>query len=281
MSFLHDDLIERVKRISGVPSGIDDRDFRNYINQEMVNVTVPLIQTTDISYLSKYVDVAITSEGYRIPRRSIGATIHEVAKVEGGNYTKLCQVERTGHEGRLGGYYLERNKVFFVNVTGTVRIWYTDSPSKLVSTDRCALITSLSSSPVGINVSGVPANITASIDLDVVQGVPSFDVLAQNVQSTIIVGNSIRFAAQPSSEAAAGDYVCPAGEAPLLTIPEAAQDFALHGAALRLMRLQQLPGINEVKEEYLMLRQNLISLLGGRVKKDHAYLRVSDDFFVR
>lgn len=278
MDYTSTALIHRVKRISGNAPGLSTSDYLEYINSEVRSVFVPLMMSLDKTFFQESVDVTISSSGTLIPSRAIGSTVLDVAWVDSGDTSELPYVERLGPSSRSPGWYLKRNRVMYVNVTGTARISYNVMPSELVEVSRCGVVSV--SGTTYYTVTSVPSVIVTGSVCDVVQGKPQFDALAKDKTVSNVAGTNIYFSALPSSDVVAGDYVCLAGESPVLQVPEVAHDLIVHGAALRIATANAHPSVQVIAQRYGEIRQMVVKAMGGRTKGSPRIIKPCDDFFV-
>jgi len=180
---------------------------------------------------------------YRIPWRASGASLHSVSFVDSNGDEWPCSrvpledagayVEGAGYhwEGQYG-YAIEGD---FVRVlptpttsSGTLKLRYVRRPSRMVLASAAMLITA---APTATYLGSKPATILTTTPVDIVQAKPNFDIFAPSRTPTSVVANtSVTFAANPSSEAAIGDYIALAGETPIIQLP-----VELHPVLLALM----------------------------------------------
>lgn len=185
-------------------------------------------------------DQAITADQarYRIPSRALEAGTYDVLIVDSdGEESSSVYVDsseawrssaETGGAGTVYRHTIEGDEIVLLptpaTTYGQLRVKYRRAPSRLVPVASCALISSSAGTTIS-SADSVPSGWGSSETLDVVEGTPSGDSIADDVAGTSIGGASITVAAGVPSEAAAGDYVCLAGETCVPSIPAAAEGY--------------------------------------------------------
>lgn len=237
MPYTADDLIDEVRLEANLPPAAEDD---NLTDAEILRMADKLIQRRWIPFVhsaqgyyrvtSKTVEVS--SEGVRVPKRAVGATLDEI-KVSDSNGNDLYNIpeitiekrgsyESSYHYDRLS-YSFEGDIIKFQpsdTSISHVKLYYQWRPGKLVETSssRVMEITSIS----GAELSGTPnTNWDANTLFDVVQAVPNYDLLLDETAPT---GDpnataSVIFSSEVSG-VAVGDYVVEHGYTPVIHLPE-------------------------------------------------------------
>lgn len=171
---------------------------------------------------------------YRIPSRASGASLHSVSYVDGSGVE--WPMERIGldvasryvqgagyHWTSQYAYAIEGDLVRVLPTpttsTGSLKLRYAKRPSRMVPVASAMLITGISGTP-SVYTGVSPATFSTSTPLDIVQAQSNFDVFAASqTPSAVSTGVSVTFTTNPTTEAAAGDYVALANETPVIPLP--------------------------------------------------------------
>lgn len=221
----------------------------------------PLMRAVREDYAVKVLDYTVSAgtAEYRIPERASYGALRDVTYIDSNdNETSLPRFDgsdRTGIvrsttlQGFPQAYVLEGDKVVLLpipNETATLRMRYYLRPSRLVSVASCGVIdASATSAAYTVDVATVPSGFPATSGqayFDIVQGRPNFDALVIQKGGTRSSSPSDRFSFDLAdipeatrTEIASDltllrtDYLCLAGETPVIPLP-----VELHEAVNRL-----------------------------------------------
>ena len=268
MDYLASELVSRVKEESYFPPGITDARILSWLNREYYSTIVPLIRNAKQEHLVRSVDVAASTNGNLIPSRAMGGVLREISIVSGNSERNCPRIEIDDIPDNYGfGFYVKGNRIFFLNnnANQSARLYFYLDPSEIVLESECALISSISADRLTYTCSSVPATWAANDDIDIVQGKPQFDLLAYDVNVSAISGSNVVFAADPSADAVAGDYIALARKTPIPNIPYPAFDALIQGAAFRILKAKGDPRLEPVKMEYEEAKGRIKDLISPRV----------------
>lgn len=226
-------LLASVKRRGMLPAtaeALSDDDFLEFANDELQTYIVPLLLSTREEYLVTYADTTTVANqaNYDLPTRAIGGKLRSVLLSDGsGAFYDVPRIEpeRVDDYSLTGApvsYYLRGNEVILVptpTAALTLRLGYFRRPNRLVTAAECAVVATASATDVTTSAA-VPATFVADAELDFVKATPGFDGLQEDVAITLVsTSTAFRIDENASSDIAAGDYVCLAGESPIPQIP--------------------------------------------------------------
>lgn len=207
---------------SGFPTDnyFTDPEMLTIINDEMRLVINPLVMKLQEEYFLQDKDYTISSGGsYRLPKRTLGNKIRDVKLFDNGEYVNLQRLfEEDRYKGQQG-YYLNRNSLTLSSdlTSGTLRVTYFLTPSRIVLPSSCAQIASIDSA-TQVTVSALPSSFSLTTAVDLVQSDGQYDLLEIDKTITGIAGTTVTFADLPT-DLAVGDYICLAGQSPVPVIP--------------------------------------------------------------
>lgn len=225
---------DRAQSPAGTPSGWTDADLVRRAAAEVAMFVVPEVVARKEEHLRTFTDTTMTvSDGtYDLPTRAVLNGLREVGVVDtAGAYRQLLPlVKRDGlkltDEGTPTHYYLEGvtlNLYPEPSVAETLRMHYIRRPNGLVAyttgtSGNVGVISSIASNVVTLTTSR-PTAWTTSTPLDCISQYPPFKSLGDDKTPTAVGGSTVTFAAGVTSNLAAGDFICLAGEAPVIQLP--------------------------------------------------------------
>lgn len=286
MSITTTELINSIKLKGSFPTANDlfsNADYLSILNDEMLNVIVPIIGRVNEEYFLTYKNhnVLANQEAYRIPKRAIASTLRDIQQISSNGSVsslgRLFEEERTSLTSGPSGYYIKSNQVLLSPIpkstSGNIlRLAYTRRPSRLVLPSTCSQITSINGNVV--EVASVPSTMSNGTLIDFVQADGPNDVLDLDVAITGISGTTFNFDSVPT-ELSVGDYICLAGESPVPGIPEEMIP-TLVQAALCVCLTSKKDKSSELEIQKLQqMKEALIQLMEPRVKSSDVVVKSS------
>lgn len=115
------------------------------------------------------------------------------------------------------------------------RLVYPRRPNQLILPASAGLVTGSLATTVTITVNFSTLNITTSTPVDVIQGNAPWDSLSDSATPSNILNNAILFtSAEFPTGVATGDYICLAGQSPVLQMPAEAFYVLAHRVAMKM-----------------------------------------------
>lgn len=240
MAYTTDDAVEAVRVGAKLPDAHADLTsavILGFGDEERASVIDPWrrkILGAEYDITSASQSLVSGTATYRIPSRAAGASLHSVSYVDGaGDEWPMNRIplEDSGAFVHGAGYHWEAPYAYaiegdFVRVlptpaasSGSLKLRYPKRPSRMVSIEDAMVITSISGSP-SVYAGPKPSTIQTTTLVDIIQSAPNFAIFAADqTPSAVSANTSVTFATNPSTEAAAGDYVALAGETPVIQLP--------------------------------------------------------------
>lgn len=262
------ELLAEIRRRAAAPvssssaPGWQDADLLAYANGVIPGI-VDKLRRVRSNYFTTQKDVTFTSgtASYRIPTRAQHGIIALVQRLDTTgqlwHLQKWTERDLSGRNptttGKPTNYLWRGNSIVLWpvpdNSSETLRFTYHRRVSKLVSASTVGVVTGSVGNSVTISVNYSTLSMTTSTPLDVVQGKPPFDSLADDKTPTQITNNSALFSASDyPTGVAVGDYVCLAGESPVVQMPVQAFYVVAQAVACQLLSedAAALPGANRL-----------------------------------
>lgn len=286
-----DDLIRSLKRRALIPtdqSTFSNEDFLEILNEEMDTGILPYLLEQHEEHLVNYVDLPADQEApfeYIIPYRAIGNKLRDISLVDtSGNF---YEVSRSSLEeisdyssfttlNNHGVFYLENNKVVFMNVNANpsskIRMYFYLRPSTLVLEKDAGRITSIATGATEtvLTLANFPSDFANNPLFDIVGSkspnkLKSFDITAsivnQNTKSVTISNDLL------PDDLVVGDYVCEAEESPFPQIPtELHPILAQRGAVYCLESLGDTEGLGNAARKLQSMEKGVTNLIENRVE---------------
>lgn len=234
MPYTTDDLIAGIKRRGAIPSSqatFLPADFLAMADNEIRTNLLPTILKARESYYSFDVVSAIdpTNAVYPVPTRAVGVKLQNVFVEDSqSNRCELNLIEEgevinpaVPQSGNPSFYFKGNNIILvppnpsaFASLVQTIFI----RPSQLVQTTACSQVTAINTGTNTLTFSAVPSTFLTTTKLDLIQGVPHYDLLAIDQFPTTVTSTTLIFASLPA-RLAVGDWVSLAQTAPVVQIP--------------------------------------------------------------
>lgn len=276
--------IASVKRRASVPTNQNlflDSDFVKILSDGLIDTVLPMIMSVREDYFLTYQDTLVGAgvSSLNIPVRAVGGKLKDVVFVDPstGNATedlpRLSYADISLYQPadyiKMRGFYVEGDKVKFfppdIAEGKTVRLYYFRRPSRLVEVSATGKVVAINTTTKEVQLNNVPTTWTTSTELDVIEGVPPFKSLADDVNVTLIAGFVLTFLTLPTG-LAVGDYIAEAMESPIPQIPFEAFGYLDQLGAVKV--IEAVGTTEEVQKHAAMaqaLEKKLFTMLTPRV----------------
>jgi hypothetical protein len=272
-------LIASIKRKASIPENqnlFNAEDFVQILNGELRNYIVPILLRVREEYFVTYSDQSIVAgtTSYEIPNQAIGKKLRAVYMVDDSG--ELVELPRLNPEDvaidrqvyRPYGYYVQGDNIILYpspTSSGTLRMFFHRRPNQLVETDYAAKISSVSGSVV--TCESIPTAWTTNSYLDCIDKNPSFKVLAESVQPTVISGYDITLPLATAALLETGDWISEEGESPIPQVPVEMFDLLEQAAIVKCLEAMgdQTGGFQAAVMKMQQLEANIIDMISPRV----------------
>lgn len=289
-----DDLLTEVREEAMLPDAdgrLDSAGILRLASKRMSTAIADLlVSLRQERWVTTQSDTTITSGGasYRVPPRALATGVADVLIVDGSDVYDAPEIsaeERWRYtDGARGawrspfGYAWEGDKIVLLPTPQTsgysLRIRYPRQPARLVPTDECVQVKSVTSTTFDANTT-VPSTWGPSEILDFVRGRMGADVLATDVTTTYSAPNFTP--ATMPSELAAGDYACLAGETCVPAIPESVWPVLVAETSLACLRAVGDPeGIADAERNVIEATTRARRILAPRNRGERKMLVARD-----
>jgi hypothetical protein len=219
-------------------------------------------------------DVAFTAgqAQVRVPSRCVGSALRSIWILDSSDEPQpLNRIEPERQHlypgrGSPVGYVLRGNTIQLLpapDAAGTLRLGYLQRLSTVVAEDACGLITAINTLTREVTLSALPSTFTVAETYDLVQGEPPFSALAID-QTVTIAGSVLTFSSVPD-DLAVGDYVCLAGETPIVQLPLECHALLAQRVTVKVLEAQGGPRYDAAKASLDEMKADVLRLLSPRV----------------
>lgn len=268
-----EDLIKELKLLSGFPDDnyFSDEELLSILDRELQITVVPLLMSLQEEYFLYDKDVTITQGSYRIPSRSILNKLRDVKVINGDSVQSLDRLFEEDRPYKRQGYYITNNKVELTdNFSGTLRMSYFLTPSKLILSEQAAEIINITSNQV--EVAGLPDTFSLNKKVDFVRTETPTDLLALDQTITNISGTTLTFDSLPQ-ELQVGDMVCLSGESPIPHIPTTLYPVLVQAALVTALSSKKDKQATQEFEKLELLKKTMVNTLAPRVESPDIKIR--------
>lgn len=284
-------LIQTQGTIPTSPTLLSATTIIGFLDNEMRGNVFPLVKSVKEEYWVVSVNYPIlsTQSAFQIPYRATGATLRMVSMVDNnGNILKLTRYEPEDTQFPLIpygspyfplGYYLQDNAVVLYPPVATnytsysLQMQYERRPSNLISRSSCGQVTSFNKIASTITLNFVPTAWTTSTTIDVLNNLPPFNTIADDVVITNIAGLTLTVSVPAAysttfwTNIAANYWVAPSMQTPIAQIPYDAFPYLAQLGLKRCMQaLGDVQGIKDAEDTLKVIKGDLTSLLTPRVE---------------
>lgn len=230
-------------------------------------------------YVTKYTTPIVADQSdYRLPSRIQAGSVRDVTLVDsnGAEYDLpellLEQARTLGSVSgdQVRGHFIEGDRVVLrptpTTADLTLCIRYRRQPSVLIETSSVNAVEIISGTSTGI-IAEQPlvSPFNATIEVDVVQANPPFDVLVTGSGSPS--GSVMTISGTPdlTNEVTRGDWLCVAGETPVPQMPPVLQDLLAWGVAKEAaVELGLTQMANDYERKYRMATERVFDQINDR-----------------
>lgn len=272
-----DTLISNIKLKMGFPDDnyFTDAELLTILNDEVKTVILPLVMKLHEDFLLVNKTYTVTEgETYRLPRRAVGNKVRDVKLLDNGAYTDLNRLFEEDRSADLPGYYITRNTIELSShyTSGTLVVTYFVAISDLILEASAAEISSIDST-TQVTVAALPSSITTSTAVDFVQYTSPYDILALDQTITNIASTTLTFTSLPD-DLSVGDYICLAGQSPVLLVPEELHPLLVQAAIVTCLLSKKDSAAAKVAKERLdEMVDDMIDMLDSRSESNDIKLR--------
>lgn len=275
-------LLAAIRRTAHLPTatapGCADADLLAVANAELRQYLAPRLLRAREEFFVAVSDVALVAgtAAYDVPSRAILGKLREVQLVASdgtvrnlpaGNPERLHGTDSTNNNGTPRFYYFRANSVVLSPAPDasdfpTLRLHYFRRPSRLISTASALLVDDVSADPT-YSGDGALTTSNGELAVDIISGASPHAPTADDVTPFATGTGSVTFTAS-RTDIAAGDYVCLAGETPVLQMPQEFYDLLVLRSAMALVG----PGVDaetraDLAERAKEAESNLFATLSG------------------
>lgn len=221
----------RARSTNSSAPGYADSDLLAMANEELASKLAPEMAKLRRDWFEEVRDTTLTvgTATYPLWTRAMVGSARHLGIVSGGVFRDLSYLTPEAMDGKdptnqaSPTHYTIRGTDIVLyptpNIGDTLRVTYLRRLNRLIATSACLTVTSITGAGSNVyNGAAKPSSITTSTPVDYVKGTPFFDALAEDVTPTGTSGTSITLATSIPGQAV-GDYVCLAGEAPVIQGP--------------------------------------------------------------
>lgn len=218
----------RARTTNSAAPGYANSDLLAMANEELASGLGPDLLRLRREWFLKVRDVTLTvgTATYNYWTRAMMGSARDVGVVAGGVFQALAYLTPEEMDGldptaqASPTHYTVRGTDFVLyptpNAADTLRVTYLRRMNRLVLPSACLTISSISGAGLNVyNGAEKPSSITTSTLVDFVRGVPFFDALTEDVTPSATSATSVTLSTAVSG-GAVGDYVCLAGQAPVI-----------------------------------------------------------------
>lgn len=278
-------LVKSVRDRAMVPddrSTYTDEVILDILNEEIDVSLLSTLMSLNEEHLVTHIDIPVseTQSRYKIPERSIGNKLRDVALIRGDQMYELTRIsleEAPDYEGLYNGdnlnvFYIEGDEVvFFSGVDASyIRMYFYMRPNLLVKQEECGEIFSIDRNTGIIELSNFPTSFSNLPEIDFVQGKTPNKVLQIDIETTLASKTSSYIQVNPDiipDDLQKGDYVCSAGETPVPNIPTEMHPLLAQYAAIFILEgLNDSEGLRNARTKLEKMENSIQTLLEDRVE---------------
>lgn len=288
--YTSDSLIEAIKRKAMIPENertFSEDGFLAMANEEMLLGIVPSVMSYNEEYYVYPIEVALVSEtsNYEIPYRAIGGKLRDLFYRDvNGNLVEMSRIspndksmyQQTAVGSNFLFYYLEGNNIVLsprvgISPQGTLVFTIHMRPSNLVSEDRVAIITAITTgiSTTTYTVDAIPTGFSVSTLFDLLQAKPGHKIRKFDLTSTLvdIATTSITFnTSDIDTDTEVGDIIAFASECIIPQCPSDLQPMLAQRVAARCLEaLGDTQGLTNANTKLQEMEMKTSTLIDNRV----------------
>lgn len=270
----------RARATNSAAPGFDDTTLLEMANEELASKLIPELVRLRRDWFEKVRDVTLTvgTATYGLWTRALMASARDLGIVSGGVFRSLSYLTPEAMDGKDPtsraspmSYTIRGTDVVLYptpNIGDILRVTYLRRLNRLVLPSSTLLVTSISGGGSNVFNGTKPSGISTSTPVDVVRGVPFFDALSEDQTPTATAAGSITLSASVPG-ATTGDYICLAGESPVIQGPPELLAVLAQRVANGLLRPGRDKAILEAGErELVQLEAAIFGVADRRVESD-------------
>lgn len=238
-----DALLGSIRRRASFPTGDEawsDTDILALATEAMRDYILPTIREVHEEFLIASHDISVVAgtTSYRLPKRFAAEALRLVLMTDStGGYVPMTRVEPESARKLQIGFYLEDDKLVTAwtpTQSTTIRVKYYWRPSKLVLITRGFTVSTINTTPTGVNVSETTNGVlAASSVVDFMGADPGFRIRAIDL-SVSDVSAFPRVDMPSTTGIEVGNYLCIAGESIVPQIPAELHPLLAQRTAVKL-----------------------------------------------
>lgn len=286
-NFTVDNLVTSVQLrcvLPSTPTLYTSTNIIQLLDEEMRTGIIPLVKTLKEEYWVTNYDYSIVSgtQSYAIPYRAALQALRDVVLVDTiGNELKLVRYEPEDIKFPLIpnsnpyfalGYYLKDNSVVLFPPTASqyttysLRMKYERRPNNLVSMGSAGQITAINTGASQVTLSFVPTSWTTSTTIDIINNIPPFNSLGDDIRITAKSGLTLTLSSLPTTTAL-NFWVAQSMQTPVAQIPYEAFPILSQRGVVRVMSgIGDTSALTEAKKELKEMETAFQSVATPRVE---------------
>lgn len=278
MAFTSSNLLSSVNRRSYAPTGqatFTQAEILEIADEETKTTIVPSIMAVREEFFVFYkrYTIAAGTGSYRIPPRAIGLVAREIQIQNGNSASDLPKInpeEALDYgQGSVDSFYIVNNSIVLYRVPSSsgasLVVPYFLRPGKLVLPTAAAVISAINTSTNVLTVSSIPSTWVTGNSFDLIRQDGGHECVDIDLNSTLVSGNDITFAALPAS-LQVGDYVALAGETPVVQLPPDYHPILAQAVAAQILDDMNQPGADKAVKRLEKMLEAVQTIMSPRVQ---------------
>jgi hypothetical protein len=279
------ELIAKIKLWATIPAAqpaFTNAQILDIATDELWNYVSPFIINHREEYYVTFTDSDISTaenQTFDIPGRSAGGVLREVKLINSDGFeTDLPRINPEYRSTTDFGFFLRDNKVWLLRSENyssySLRLYYYRRPSELVLPAACAPVTATGTTTFEATV---PSTMTTGDTVDVVQVLPPFGTLKQDITATWS-GTTVTPSSYPTG-LAVGDYMCPVRKSCVPQIPVEVWPVLVQAVVVKIQEILGDQGnLRRAQEKLEKVTEDASSLLSPRVVGEVKRIKNHDGF---
>jgi hypothetical protein len=269
-------LIAAINRRAFTPTDqvtFSDTDLLALADEELETCILPEVisQREEFYVDSQDVQVLVGQQAYSIPNRAIGNSLREVKYLLSNEIRNLARMEpeevTSSQAGQPERFYLQDSKILLYpppsSSVGTLRLFFSRSPSKLVPVSSVGTISAVT--PNSVTVNSIPLGWSAANTFDIVSAQGQHEAIASDLAAASVSSNTVTFVQNISSLVKIGDFVSLSEETALVQLPKEYRVCLAQAVSVRILESMRLPGASEEMQKLMKMLENVQKLTSPRV----------------
>lgn len=285
MNYSSDSLIDTIRLRAGIPAQalVSNAQILEAINYELRQTILPMVIEAGAEYYVTFEDFEITTEGiYKIPALAVGKKLRDIQIVDGQTDPNLRNSISIIPQMTISN--IPQNYIYnqqytgqrgFVVMGNTIRIippnvpiqgnylrmYYYRRPNECVPVSEGSTITVTSSTQ--FTVPSVPSGFGATPTIDILQSIPSFDIVESGLAATVA---GVTFTVSSTANMTTGDKVNLTGETSYPQMPVDLQNMLIQSVCMRMYEItRDQTRLTLASQMYDKMKSNTLKLISPRV----------------